>query len=142
MANAWADSDHGSRRRDFQVRVGVAPQEGKSGKPVLSLDQLSDPTGLFRFQYADARGEFRACDFSADRAGGNHDLRVVTDTLYLAQFTIGDEVEFVIVFGKPDGRVYGDSTLAEGREAEVALAVDFCRNRYHQNILNCNQGWL
>lgn len=43
-----ADSDDGSRRRDFHVSVGVAPEKGQASQPVFGPDQSSNTIGLFR----------------------------------------------------------------------------------------------
>src|SRR5258708_40265394 len=112
-------------RRDFDRAVGVAPQEGDAGEPVLRVDQPADAGKLFRWQDADGCGEFGTGDFSADGAGCDLDLRVVADTLVLSGFAAGHEVEFVVVLGKPDGRVYGGAIFSEGGEADVTLIVDF-----------------
>jgi hypothetical protein len=63
-------------------------------------------------------------------------LRVVADALALSQFAVRHEVELIVVFGKPDGRVDGDATFAEGREADVTLAVDFGGDGCHADIVN------
>ena len=55
--------------------------------------------------------------------------------LHFAQFAVGHEVELVVVFGKPDGRVDGDASLSEGREADVTLAVDFSGDGHAMRIL-------
>lgn len=124
-----------SRKRNFEVGVGVAPKERETGKPVLSVDRLAGAGKLFRPQKTDGRGEFRADDFSAHGAGGNLNLRVVVDALALSQFTVGHEVEFVVVFGKPDGGVHGDAALSEGSQADVTLAVDFSGDGSHADIV-------
>lgn len=64
-------------------------------------------------------------------------MRVVADALALAQFAVGHHVEFVRVFGKPDGGVYGDASLTESCEADVALAVDCGGDRGHGDIVKC-----
>jgi len=74
--------------------------------------------------------------FSADRAWSDLDLRVVADALVFPGLAARHEVEFVIVFGKPNGRVHGDATFAEGGEAYVTLAVDFGGDRSHADIVN------
>ena len=63
--------------RDFEVGVGVAPQERDTGEPIFSVDRLADASKLFRWKDADGCGEFGAGDFSADGAGRDLDLRVV-----------------------------------------------------------------
>jgi len=120
---------------DLDVGVGVAPQEGDTGEPVFGVDRLARAGKLFRSQDADGRGEFGASDFSSDGAGRDLDLRVVADALALSQFAVGHEVEFVVIFGKPDGRVHGDTTLSEGGKADVTLAVDFGGDGRHADIV-------
>jgi len=68
-------------------------------------------------------------------------LRVVTDALALSQFTVRHEIEFVVIFGKPDGRVYGDAVLSEGGEADITLAVDFNGDGCHEDIVKCAKGY-
>ncbi len=111
--------------RNFEDDVGVAPQEGDTGEPVFRADQPADARKLFGRQDAGGCGELGAGDSSADGAGCDLDLRVVADTLVLSGFAAGHEVEFVVVLGKPDGRVYGGAIFSEGREADVTLTVDF-----------------
>jgi len=127
--------------RDFYAGVGVAPEEGKAGEPILLFDQLADTGKLFGWQDAGGCGEFGTGDFSAHAAWGELDLRVVADALALAQFAVGHEVEFVIVFGKPEGCVHGDTVFAEGCEADVTLAMDFCGNGCHGFIVNTAQAF-
>lgn len=124
-----------SCKRDFEVGIGVAPKQWNTGKPVFSVDRLAGPGKLFRSQKTDGRGEFRAGDFSADGAGRDLDLRVVADALALSQFTVGHEVEFVVVLGKPDGRVHGNAALSESSQADVTLAVDFGGDSSHKDIV-------
>src|SRR6202048_34838 len=92
--------------RDLDPGRGVAPQEGDTGEPVLCLDHPADAGKLFRRQDAGGCGEFGAGDFSAHRTWGDLDLRVVADALVFSGFAAGHQVEFVVVLGKPDGRVY------------------------------------
>src|SRR5208337_1996726 len=113
-----------SCERDFEISVGVAPQEGDTREPVFCFDGLADAGKIFRRKDTDGRGKLGAGDFSAHGAGGNLDLRVVADALALSQFAVRHEVELIVVFGKPDGRVDGNATFPEGREADVALAVN------------------
>jgi len=126
--------------RDFEVGVGVAPQEWDTGEPVFSVDRLADAGRLLRWQDADGCGEFGAGGFAADGAGGDLDLRVVADALALSGFAVRHEVEFVVVFGKPDGRVHGDATFSKGCEADVALAVDFGGDGSHADSIKCR--WI
>jgi len=131
-----------SCKRDFEVGVGVAPKQWNTGKPVFSVDRLAGAGKLLRSQKADGRGEFRAGDFSADGAGRDLDLRVVADALALSQFTVGHEVEFVVVLGKPDGSVDGDAALSERSQADVTLAVDFGGDGRHADIVKrCEDVW-
>src|ERR1700719_1709174 len=122
--------------RDLDTGLGVAPQEGDTGEPVYSVDHPADAGKLFRRQDAGSCGEFGAGDFSADGAWSDLDLRVVADALVFPGLAARHEVEFVIVFGKPDGRVYGGATFAEGGEAYVTLAVDCGGDRKHVDIVN------
>jgi hypothetical protein len=125
--------------RDLNVGVGVAPQERESSQPVFCVDQPADASELFGLHYANCSGEFRAVNFPADGARRNLDLRVVADALDFPQFTIRHEVEFVVVLGKPDGRVYCDAALSEGGEADVALAADFGGDGRHADIVKCGE---
>src|SRR5258708_38159251 len=118
-------------RRDFDRAVGVAPQEGDAGEPVLRVDQPADAGKLFHWQDADSCGEFGAGDFSADGAGCDLDLRLVADTLVFSGFAAGHQVEFVVVLGKPDWSVHGYAAFSEGSEADVTLTVDFGGNGRH-----------
>ena len=127
---------------NFEAGVGVAPQEGDTGEPVLRVDQPVDAGKLFRWQDADGRGELGTGDFSADGAGCDLDLRVVADTLVLSGLATSHEVEFVVVFGKPDGRVHGDAAFPEGGEADVTLTVDFGGDGRHGDIVKCCKGFL
>ena len=123
----WCDLDGG---------IGVAPQEWDTGEPVFSVDHPADAGKLCRRQDAGGCGKFGAGDFSADGAWSDLDLRVVAYALVFPGLAARHEVEFVIVFGKPDGRVHGDATFAEAGEAQVTLAVDFGGDRSHADIVN------
>src|ERR1700719_1679751 len=122
--------------RDLDTGLGVAPQEGDTGEPVFCVDHPADAGKLFRRQDAGGCGEFGAGDFSADGAESDVDLRVVADALVFPGLAARHEVEFVIVFGKPDGRVHGAAPFAEGGEAYVTLAVDCGGDRKHVDIVN------
>ena len=128
--------------RNFEGGVGVAPQEGDTGEPVFCVDQPADAGKLFRWQDADGCGEFGTGDLSTDGAGGHLDLRVVADTLVLSGLAAGHEVEFVVVPGKPDGRVHGYAAISEGREADVTLTVDFGGDGRHGDIVKCCEGFV
>jgi hypothetical protein len=123
-------------RRDFDGAVGVAPQEWDTGEPVFCVDCVTDASKLLRRQDAGGCGEFGAGDFSTDGAGGDLDLRVVADALVFPGLAAGHQVELVVVFGKPDGRVDGNATFSEGGETDVTLAVDFGGDGSHLDILN------
>src|ERR1035441_9048047 len=71
-------------------------------QPVFCVDQLANACGLLGGQNTNCCREFGAGSLSADGAGSDLDLRVVTDALILSQLAAGHEVEFVIVFGKPN----------------------------------------
>ena len=122
--------------RDLDTGLGVAPQEGDTGEPVFCVDHPADAGKLLRRQDAGGCGEFGAGDFSADGAGGDLDLRVVADALGFSGFAAGHQVEFAVVFGKPDGRVHGNATFSEGGEADVTLAMDFGGDGSHLDIVN------
>lgn len=124
-----------SRRTDLNVSVGIPPQEGKPGEPVLGIDCLADAGTFFGSHDSRCRGKFRAGNFAAHGAGRDLYPRVVADALDLSQFTVGHEVNLVVILGKPDGRVYGYASFAEGRETDVMLAVDFGGDRRHAKTL-------
>jgi len=121
--------------------VGIAPKEEQSSEPVFLLDCLADAWKFFRWQNAGGGGIRDAGDFPPYGAWRDLDFRVVSDALALAQFAVGHEVEFVIVFGKPEGCVHGDTVFAEGCEADVTLAMDFCGNGCHGFIVNTAQAF-
>jgi len=63
-------------------------------------------------------------------------LKVVADALVFSGFAAGHQVEFIVVFGKPDGRAHGNATFSEGGEADVTLAADFGGDGSHLDIVN------
>jgi len=122
-------------RSNFDVSVGVAPKQRQAGEPIFRFDGAADSGGIFGRQDARGGGEFGAGDFSAHGAGSDFDLRVIADTLDLAELAVGHKAEFVTVFRKPDGGVDRDSGFAEGRERDVVLSVDLGGDG-HRGILN------
>ena len=128
-----------SRECDFEVGVGIAPKEGQACQPILALDCFADASAFFRWQKAGGCLEFRPGDFSADGAGRDLDVRAVANALALPEFTVCHEIQLVVIFGKPDGGVNGYAVFSEGGEADIPLAVDFCGNGYHEDIVNCCQ---
>ena len=124
-----------SSRGDFDVGIGVAPQERKSREPIFRFDRLADTSRFFSLQDASGGWKFRAGNFSSNGAGRDLDLRVVADALDLAQFAVRHEVKFVAVLGKPDGCVHRDAALAERREAEITVAVNIGGDARHTNIV-------
>ena len=125
---AWWDEScrgGGLRNGQFDISVGVGPKEGDAGEEVLGVDGAAGAGAIFRGEDASGGREFGAGDSSAHRAGSNSDLRVVADALRFAHFAASHDVKLAVLFGKPDRRVDGDTSLAEGGERDVALAVDF-----------------
>ncbi len=125
-----------SGERDLEVSVGVAPEQGDTSKPVFCVDQPAHAGRLLGGKNTNRSGEFGSGDLSAHGAGSDPDLRMVADALVLSQLAAGHEVKFVVVFGKPDGRVHSSSTLPEGSEADVTLAVDRGGDGSHEDIVN------
>ena len=123
-------------RRDLDGGVGVAPQKWDASEPVFCIDHPADAGELFRRKDAGGCGEFGTGDFSTDGAGGNLDLRVIADALVFSGFAARHEVKFVVVFGKPDGRVHGGAIFSKGGETDVTLAVDFGGDGSHADIVN------
>jgi hypothetical protein len=122
---------------DFQVGVGVAPQQGYAGEPVFCLDQLACLGELFGRQNSGRGREFGAGDFAADRTGRDFDLRIVANAFVFAELGVGHEVELAVILREPDGCVYRDAGFAEGCQADITLAVDFGGNGgIHSDILN------
>lgn len=121
---------------DLGAGVGLTPQKRKTGEPVFCVDRLPDARKFLGGQNLRGCGEFGAGDFSTDGTRGDLHLRVVANALALAQFAVRHEVEFVIIFGKPDRRVDCDTAFAEGGQADITLAVDFCGNGRHADIVN------
>jgi hypothetical protein len=62
-------------------------------------------------------------------------LGVIADAFDLAQFAVGHEVEFVAVFGEPDGGIHGDTGFPEGGEADITLALNFGGDGRHADIV-------
>ena len=63
-------------------------------------------------------------------------MRVVAEALVFSGFAARHQVEFAIVFGKPDRRVHGYAIFSEGSEADVTLALDFGGDGNHLDIVN------
>jgi len=124
-----------SQRCDFGVRVGVAPEKRQAREPILGLDELPCSGKLLGVQQADGRSRFGSGDLSTNRAWSDFHLRVVANTLTFSGLAVGHEVKFLICFGEPDRRVNRNATLTEGRQAEVTLAVNSCRNVCHRTIV-------
>ena len=80
-------------------------------------------------------GEFRTGDFATHGTGRDFDSRIVAHALAFSQFTVRHEVQFVVIFGEPDGRVDGDATLSKRGEADVSLAMDFGGDGCHGDIV-------
>lgn len=127
--------------RDLDAGVGVAPKEWDTGEPVFCVDRLTDAGERFRWQDAGGCPKFGAGDFSTNGAGGDLDLRVVADALVFSGFAACHQVEFVVVFGKPDRRVHANATFSEGGEADVTLAVDFGGDGCHGDIVKCGRSF-
>ncbi len=125
-----------SRECDFEAGVGVAPKKWDARQPVFCVDQPADAGKFLRRQNADSSREFGASDLPAHSAGRNLDLGIIADALALPQFAVRHKVELVVVFGKPDGRVHSDAALPKSGEADVTLAVNFCGDGSHEDIVN------
>jgi len=126
------ESDGGS---DFDVGIGVAPDEGHAGKPVFGIEGAADAGCIRDGEDTGRCWKFRARDFSADGARSDLDLRVIANAFDFAQFAVGHKVNLVGVFGKPDGSVDRDSSFAEGGKRDVVLAAYFFRDG-HDRIVN------
>ena len=80
--------------------------------------------------------ELRSLDFSPHRARRNLNLGIVADAFVFTGVAARHDIEFAIVFTKPDWSRYSSATLTEGSETNVFLAMDFGRDRVaHQGIL-------
>src|SRR5208283_2198286 len=121
---------------DLEESVGVAPKEWDTGEPVFCVDQPAYAGKFLRRQNPDGSTEFRSGDLSAHGTGGNLNLRVVAEAFAFPQLAVRHKVEFVIVFGKPDGRVHRNAILPERGKADVTLTVNFCGDGSHWAIVN------
>src|SRR5436190_5825321 len=90
------------------------------------------------FWRKDASGgrELLPLDFSPHRARRNLSLGIVADAFVLTGVVARHDIEFAIVFTKPDRSRYSGATLTKASETNVFLAMDFGRDRVaHQGIL-------
>ena len=121
-----------SSDRDFNVSVGVAPDQRQASEPIFSVDGAANAGSGIGREDAGGGGEFGAGDFSADGTGGDLDLGIVANALDLAELARSHEAECVAVLGEPDGSVDGDAGFAESSERDVLLAVDFGGDGHRQ----------
>jgi len=126
---------------NFNIGVGVAPQEGHAGEPILCVNELAYAGKFRRRQETCSRRKFRADDFSADCGGRNCHLWVVADALAFSGFAVRHEVEFVVVLREPDRRGDGDAVFSDSCQTDVALTLDFWGDIGHENIV-ARQRWL
>jgi hypothetical protein len=115
---------------DFDVGVGVRPQERDAGEPVLSIDDAADLGTAFRWEDASGCRKFGAGDFSADGAGSDFDLGIVADALDLAHLARSHEVKLPVFFREPDRRIDRNPGPTKGGKGEIALVADFGRDSH------------
>ena len=80
--------------------------------------------------------ELSSLYFSAHGTWRNLNLGIVADAFVFTGVAARHDIEFAIVFTKPDWSRYTSATLTEGGETNVFLAMDFGQDRVaHQGIL-------
>ena len=139
MIRITPHSQPGSRRArcDLKIGVRVSPKKRHPRQPVFSFDEFLRMREFIRLQKARCRRKFRTGHLPADGGGCNPYVGIVAESLGLARLGIGHDIQMSILFAKPDGRIHGSAVLAEGCQADVALAGDFWGNRWrHTHIVN------
>ena len=124
--------------RDLNVCIRIPPEEWHPRQPVFGSNRAPHPRSIFDRQNACRRGKFRPGDFSANRAGSNLDLRVIANTLHLAEFAVRHEAEFVAFFSEPDGGGNGNAGLAEGGKRDVFLSMDRSGDGHRHIVINAD----
>jgi hypothetical protein len=124
------------RRRDLNVGISIAPEERNSRHPIFGFDRVAHARGIFDRQDASGRREFRPRDLSPNCAGSNLDLRVVPNALHLAELAVRHEVEFVALFGEPNGCGDGNPRFPEGGKRDVLLSVDRSGDGHRHIVIN------
>ena len=119
----------------FEKRIRLAPGRGQPGHQVFPVDGFAGARVLLRRQNTRRGRDFWPGDFSADGAGGHHDLRLVADALHLTAGADGHHIKLFAFFSKPYRRGDFVAVLAEGCQRDVFLAVDGGRNW-------CRHDWI
>ena len=122
---------------ELDIGVRISPDKRETCQKILGVDCLPGASIFFRTHNSSHPWKLRAGDFSSDRAGSDLDDGVVADAFALSQLAVGHEINLVVVFGKPDGCVYGRTIFPKGREADVFLTVDFRWDVRHPIIVKC-----
>src|ERR1700733_4117113 len=115
---------------NFKVDVFLAPEEVDSRQPVLGFDRGAGARPVLDWQYPCPGLEVRPGDFASDRARCNSHLGMVADALVFSRVAACHYIKLVALFSKPDGRGHGGAAFAEGRDADVFLAMDLWRDRH------------
>ena len=118
---------------DFQVGVGSEPDKRKPGHPIFAIDGLAR-VGLLLFIYDARRGsKLRSCNFAANRARCDLDLRIISNTLGLAHVAAGHDIKLVVFFAKPHRSSDRHAALTESGKRDVFLKVNGGRNGARHN---------
>ena len=89
---------------------------------------------LFRRKHPRGAVKLRSSNSAPHRTGRNLDPRTIADALVLARIIPRHHTKFPVVLCKPYRRVHGSAILAERRQRDVFLTLNFPRNR-HERIL-------
>ena len=113
---------------DLQISVRVSPQKWNAGHEIFRINGFSRARKFGFAHESDARRKFRAGYFPAYGRRSDSYLRIVAQTFCFSRFTAGHHEETSILFAEPDWSVDGSSVLAEGCQADVALATNLRGN--------------
>lgn len=135
-----AKSGSGLIRDDFEIGVFLGP-DGKAGKPVLLVQNMTCGEPSVRWKDAGGGGKFGPGDFAANGARRDADLRIVAQALGFAGIAAGHDVELAVAFSEPDGSGDRRSRFAESGEGKVFLAGDGRRDGHRKIVSLQDRDW-
>jgi hypothetical protein len=113
----------------FNERIGAGEWRGDPCQPIFSGDCFSRTGEIFWWQESGRCGELSARDLSPDGAGRDLYLRIIANALDLPHFANGHDVELAVFFSEPHWSRNAHAALAEGRQRNIFLALNWERNR-------------
>jgi hypothetical protein len=119
-------SEQGLRKSYLHIRISPAPDQWKTGGPILPVDGLPCMRVFFRGQDACYGGDLGSGRLPAYGAWSDHHLGIVANALCLPHIAARHHIKPIAIFSKPDRSSDACTAFSERGERDVFMVVN-CR---------------